>query len=59
MVKVGVDPSAQLRLLLGLAATLLALESLRHKDTARALELLELSVIGLTRLAKEVAHERA
>ena len=41
------------------ATTQLALESLRDKDTARALELLELdldaSVISLARLAKEVA----
>src|SRR2546425_7946450 len=41
------------------ATTQLALESLRGKDTARALELLEVdldaSVIALARLSKEVA----
>jgi hypothetical protein len=41
------------------ATTQLALESLRDKDTARALELLEVdldaSVIALARLSKEVA----
>jgi len=47
-----------LKVLSRVAATQLALESLRAKDTARALELLELdldaSVLALSRLAKEV-----
>ena len=48
-----------LKVLSKVAMTQLALESLRDKDTARALELLELDldagVVSLARLAKEVA----